>query len=71
VPVSNDDLAEAIQRVDKTLSEVLVLLFHVIHAHQDCAQPFRAEQLIVSASSRIAQLEKAKKGPGGRRPRSV
>jgi hypothetical protein len=71
VPVSNDDLAEAIQRVDETLSEVLVLLFHVIHAHQDCAQPGRVERLIVSASSRIAGLERSKKAPGGRRPRSV
>ena len=36
-----EDLAQAVQRMDETLSEVLVLLYHVLHDHQDLVETVR------------------------------
>ena len=41
---SIEDLAEAVQRMDATLSEVLVLLYHVLHDHQDLVESLREER---------------------------
>jgi hypothetical protein len=35
------DVATAVHQVEETLSEVLVLLYHVIHAHQDVIDSLR------------------------------
>lgn len=42
--VTLEDVARAVTGVEETLSEVLVLLYHVIHAHQDLVDSLRASR---------------------------
>jgi len=43
-----EDLAQAVKRMDETLSEVLVLLYHVLHDHQDLVESLREEREAVT-----------------------
>lgn len=38
------DVAVAVHQVEETLSEVLVLLYHVIYAHQDVVDSLRVSR---------------------------
>ena len=56
-----EDLAEAVQRMDQTLSEVLVLLYHVLHDHQDIVESLR--------EGRAADLERLQKAAQRKPPK--
>jgi hypothetical protein len=43
---STDDLARAIAAVDQTLSEVLVLLYHVVHANQSLLDALQRQGVV-------------------------
>jgi hypothetical protein len=47
---TNRELAQSIQRVEETLSEVLVLLYHVIHQHQEIARAASFDRTVTSRS---------------------
>jgi hypothetical protein len=42
---TNQELAVSIQRVEETLSEVLVLLYHVVQQHQEVTQSIQQGSL--------------------------
>jgi len=55
-PVANtDDLARAIAAVDQTLSEVLVLLYHVVHANQSLLEALHRQGALANGPVRPAE----------------
>jgi hypothetical protein len=55
--LTNADVAQGIQRVEETLSEVLVLLYHVVQSHQDLAEAVRVDSVARSITSRLIGRE--------------
>ena len=54
---TNADLAKAVQRVEETLSEVLVLLYHVVQSHEELAEAVRVDTVARSITSRLIGRE--------------
>lgn len=56
---TTEDLARSIQALDTTLSEVLVLLYHVVQANHSLVETLRQQHrpLPPSASARLAELK--------------
>jgi len=55
---TTEDLARSIQSLDATLSEVLVLLYHVVQANHSLVESLREPQrpVTVPAAARLAEL---------------
>lgn len=55
---TNEDLARSIQALDTTLSEVLVLLYHVVQANHSLVEALREQRTSAPApaASRLAEF---------------
>jgi hypothetical protein len=70
VETALQELTQAVQKMDQTLSEVMVLLYHVVQAHQEVLETVRDERGVPAVSAELAAAPEKKK-KNGRRPMAV